>query len=53
MAKVSVRSNGFLGYVQGVGSAPAPVSADSTADYGVGAFLLAGSEMTRLCGTVR
>lgn len=53
MAKLSVRSSGFLGYVQGVGSAPAPVSADSTADYGVGAFLLAGSELTRLCAPVR
>lgn len=47
----AVQSNGFLGYVQGVGSNPSssqPVTAQSTADFGVGAFLLAGSEVLKL-----
>jgi unsaturated rhamnogalacturonyl hydrolase len=45
---VAVHSDGFLGYVQGVGSEPAsnqPVTWDDTTDFGVGAYLLAGSEM--------
>ena len=43
-----VDANGRLGYVQGVGAAPAPASATSNAPYGVGAFLLAGSEVAKL-----
>jgi rhamnogalacturonyl hydrolase YesR len=53
MATTSVQPSGSLGYVQGVGAAPSasqPVTANSTAAYGVGAFLLAGSELTTLCG---
>lgn len=52
MATTSVQASGSLGYVQGVGSGPSdsqPVTAGSTAAYGVGAFLLAGSELTKLC----
>lgn len=51
LSTVAVQENGFLGYVQGVGSNPAssqPVTVNSTADFGVGAFLLAGSEIAQL-----
>jgi rhamnogalacturonyl hydrolase YesR len=51
LTEVSVQSNGFLAYVQGVGSEPKssqPVTINSTADFGVGAFLLAGTEVVKL-----
>ncbi len=51
MVATAVRADGSLGYVQGTGSSPdssQPVTATSTADFGVGAFLLAGSEIARL-----
>jgi len=53
MATTSVQASGSLGYVQGTGrslptSSRSPPS--STAAYGVGAFLLAGSELSKLCG---
>jgi rhamnogalacturonyl hydrolase YesR len=51
MVATAVRADGFLGYVQGVGESPSssqPVTADTTADFGVGAFLLAGSELAKL-----
>jgi unsaturated rhamnogalacturonyl hydrolase len=41
----SVHDNGMLGYVQEIGAQPASVDSNSTEVYGVGAFLLAGSEM--------
>ncbi len=50
----AVHPNGFLGYVQGTGKEPKdgqPVTYDSTPDfedYGVGCFLLAGSEIYKL-----
>lgn len=47
----TVRGDGFPQYVQQPGAAPAKVTAGSTANYGVGAFLLAGSQLARLCGT--
>jgi len=53
MAATSVQPDGSLGYVQGPASGPGdsqPVTAGSTASYGVGAFLLAGSELIRMCG---
>jgi rhamnogalacturonyl hydrolase YesR len=53
MATTSVQANGSLGYVQGVGSEPGssqPVTAGSTAAYGVGGFLLAGNQLAKLCG---
>jgi rhamnogalacturonyl hydrolase YesR len=43
-----VDANGKLGYVQNVGASPAPAAADETHEYGVGALLLAGSEVARL-----
>jgi unsaturated rhamnogalacturonyl hydrolase len=54
MVTDSVHSNGFLGYVQGTGKQPSdsqPVTADSVPnfeDFGLGCFLLAGSEVARL-----
>ena len=41
----SVHEDGMLGYVQPIGASPDKVDANSTEIYGVGSFLLAGSEM--------
>ena len=55
MSKESVHTNGFLGYVQGTGKQPSdsqPVGYDripNFEDYGLGCFLLAGSEVYQLC----
>ena len=46
----SVHANGKLGSVQQIGEKPETVSADDTEVYGVGAFLLAGSELYKLTG---
>ncbi|MGV9703577.1 glycoside hydrolase family 88 protein [Streptomyces sp. NPDC003483] len=51
LVATAVHPDGFLGYVQNVGDRPEssqPVTYDSTADFGVGAFLLAGTELARL-----
>lgn len=54
LMKHAVHKNGFLGYVQGTGKEPKdgqPVSKSSMPnfeDFGLGAFLLAGSEVYRL-----
>ena len=51
MVRYAVGRDGHLGYVQGVGESPRsaqPVSFDSTADFGVGVFLLAGSQVDAL-----
>ena len=54
MVNESVQANGFLGYVQGTGKQPSdgqPVTASSVPDfedYGLGCFLLAGSEVYKL-----
>lgn len=40
-----IHEDGMLGYVQPIGAAPDKVRESSTEIYGVGAFLLAGSEM--------
>jgi rhamnogalacturonyl hydrolase YesR len=54
MAKEAVHTNGFLGYVQGTGKEPKdgqPVSYTSVPDfedYGLGCFLLAGSEVYKM-----
>lgn len=47
----AVHPDGLLGWVQGVGYEPEssqPITYDSTADFGVGAFLLAGSAVAEL-----
>lgn len=54
MVKESLHTNGFLGYVQGTGEQPSsgqPVTYKSMPDfedYGLGAFLLAGSELSKM-----
>jgi len=49
LALVSVvDENGKLGYVQPIGADPKNVTADMTAVYGVGAFLLAGTEIYKM-----
>jgi rhamnogalacturonyl hydrolase YesR len=56
MVKESVHENGFLGWVQGTGKEPKdgqPVSYDKVPDfedYGLGCFLLAGSEVYQMAG---
>jgi unsaturated rhamnogalacturonyl hydrolase len=47
----SVDGNGRLGFVQPIGFNPASLSATNTEVFGVGAFLLAGSEIYHLKGT--
>ena len=52
----SLHTNGFLGYVQGTGKQPSdsqPVGYDTVPnfeDFGLGCFLLAGSEMYKMNG---
>ncbi|MFA5046614.1 MAG: glycoside hydrolase family 88 protein [Paludibacter sp.] len=48
LVSIAVQPNGFLGYVQGVGAGPANAPAGSTQDFGVGAFLLAGTEVVKM-----
>jgi len=51
LVNVAVQPNGSLGYVQATGDRPAsgqPVTVQSTAPYGVGAFLLAGQQVAML-----
>ena len=48
----AVESDGKLGWVQRVGAAPDKVGPDDTQLYGVGAFLLAASEVSALQGIV-
>jgi unsaturated rhamnogalacturonyl hydrolase len=51
MVATAVHADGFLGYVQGVGFAPEssqPITSTSTADFGVGGFLLAATEIAKL-----
>ena len=51
MVTTAVHPNGQLGYVQGVGKEPVPpsqVTYNSSADFGVGVFLLAGSEVSKI-----
>ena len=56
MANEAVHPDGYLGFVQGTGKQPSegqPVTYDSKpdfTDYGLGCFLLAGSEVYRLSG---
>jgi rhamnogalacturonyl hydrolase YesR len=44
----SVHPDGKLGWVQPIGESPKKVTAEMTEVYGVGAFLLAGTEMIKL-----
>lgn len=55
MVAKAVRADGSLGYVQGVASSPSsqPPSGTATADYAVGALLLAGCEIIRMTSAPR
>jgi unsaturated rhamnogalacturonyl hydrolase len=48
-----IYADGRLGCIQQTGSAPAPFKASSSLNYGVGGFLLAGSEIYKMKGTKR
>jgi rhamnogalacturonyl hydrolase YesR len=48
-----VYSDGRLGSIQPVGAAPGQFKPTSSYVYGVGAFLLAGSEVDRLANSIR
>lgn len=51
LVNIAVHEDGMLGYVQNVGKEPAssqPVTHETTADFGVGAFLLAGTEVYKM-----
>lgn len=51
LVSVALHEDGYLGFIQGVGSHPGssqPVTYESGSDFGVGAFLLAGSELLKL-----
>lgn len=51
LSTIALQPNGSVGYVQPIGSAAVPgqnVTVANTADFGVGAFLLAACELTRL-----
>lgn len=45
-----VRDDGYVGFVQRVGTAPDSVGPTSRQDYGTGAFLLAGCELLKALG---
>ena len=45
--KAAVQPNGLLGWVQPVGAGPTATTAMTTDVFGVGAYLLAGSEMQK------
>ncbi len=50
LTNIALKDNGLVGYVQPIGSNAAPgtyISESQTADFGVGAFLLAAAEMSR------
>lgn len=44
----AIHADGKLGYIQPIGAAPDKVDENSTEIYGVGAFLLAGSELYKM-----
>ncbi|MFB6319419.1 glycoside hydrolase family 88 protein [Saccharicrinis sp. FJH54] len=51
LTTIALHDNGYVGYIQGVGSQPSssqPVTFSSNADFGVGAFLMAGTEVVHL-----
>jgi len=46
----ALHTNGLVGYVQAQGRIPDAATYDSTSDFGVGVFVLAGTEVLRLAG---
>jgi unsaturated rhamnogalacturonyl hydrolase len=49
----AVQADGMLGWVQRIGDKPGATTADTTEVYGVGAFLLAGSELHRMAAGLK
>ncbi len=52
LSETALQADGSIGYIQPIGERAIPgqvVSESSTADFGVGAFLLAASEMVKFC----
>jgi len=47
-----IQSDGKLGWIQLPGGGPDDVSSDKTASYGVGSFLMAGSELIKLSSNI-
>jgi unsaturated rhamnogalacturonyl hydrolase len=47
LAGISLQPSGLVGWCQPVGAGPAPATQNSTSEFCVGAFLLAGSEVYR------
>ncbi len=45
LTNLALQASGRVGWVQNIGAAPAATTASNTTDFGVGAFLLAGSEI--------
>ncbi len=55
MVNDAIKDCGFLGYIQGPGHRPEssqPVTENSTRDFGVGAFLLAGTEVVKMASGI-
>ena len=55
LSTMAVQANGFLGYCQGPGIEPKtsqPVSVKTTADFAIGQFLMAGSEVYKMAQDV-
>ncbi|MGC9452568.1 MAG: glycoside hydrolase family 88 protein [Oceanipulchritudo sp.] len=50
LTSIALQPSGLLGYVQNRGRAPAAAGAGESHPYGVGAFLLAGTEVVKLAG---
>jgi unsaturated rhamnogalacturonyl hydrolase len=45
LTNLALQASGRVGWVQNIGAAPGPTTANNTTDFGVGAFLLACSEI--------
>ncbi|MDD4970594.1 MAG: glycoside hydrolase family 88 protein [Paludibacter sp.] len=52
LTTIAYQPTGLLGYVQGVGAQPGLASAGTTQDFGVGAFLLAGTELLKMASGI-
>jgi len=50
LTTIALQPSGLLGYIQDRGRAPKAAGASESHPYGVGAFLLAGTEVVRLAG---
>ena len=56
LSQTAVQKDGTLGYIQPIGERAVPgqiVDANSTADFGVGAFLLAATELIKYSDQIK